>query len=102
MSDPERPSYTLTFAEESTSLHATVTGKHSEEAVRGRLGTLQVFKIAADGSEQARGHLKAIACVDALASDGLIKFAEDVALNRGLRVAVFRTASEAKRWLTTQ
>jgi hypothetical protein len=128
MSDPERPSYTLTFAEEPTCLHATVTGKNSEEAVRGylsellrecltrgctrllieehlegrRLGTLQVFKIAADGTEQARGHLKAIAYVDALASDGLMKFAEDVAVNRGLRVAVFPTVSEAERWLATQ
>ena len=128
MSDPARPSYTLTLAEESNYLHATVTGKNSEQAVRGylsellreclargctrvlieehlegrRLGTRQVFNIAADGTEQARAHFKAIAYVDALAPDGMMKFAEDVAVNRGLRVAVFATVSEAKRWLATQ
>jgi hypothetical protein len=127
MSDPESSSYTLTLTEESNYLHAIVTGENSEQVVRGylaellreglargctrllieerlegrRLGTLQVFNIAVEGTESARGHFNAIAFVDVFAQGELMKFAEDVAVNRGLRVAVFSTVAEAKRWLAT-
>jgi hypothetical protein len=43
--------------------------------------------------------LAAIAYVDVNAQGSLMKFAEDVAVNRGVRVRVFGTVAEAERWL---
>jgi hypothetical protein len=40
-----------------------------------------------------------IAYVDVNAQGSLMKFAEDVAVNRGLRVRVFGTVADAERWL---
>jgi hypothetical protein len=55
--------------------------------------------VASEGSERARGLLHAIAYVDANADGHLMKFAETVAVNRGLPIAVFATVSEAREWL---
>jgi hypothetical protein len=74
-----------------------------EERLDGlRLGTLDVFQIASEGSSKAGGGLKAIAYVDVNAQGGLMKFAETVAVNRMLSVAVFSTVADAEKWLLNE
>ena len=118
-------SYTLRIVARPTYLHALVTGTNSAENVAGylddirrecaarnchrvliqedlkgpRLDMMSVFEIASAGSSRAGAAFKAIAYVDVNAEGDLMKFAETVAVNRGLRVAVFPTVSEAERWL---
>jgi hypothetical protein len=117
--------YELTIHEKPTYLHVIVTGWNSkenvkqylEEAIRAcinrgyfrvlieerldgpRLGTQDVFEIAAEGSDKARGLLKAIAYVDINAEGDLMRFAETVAVNRALPVVVFSSVAEAEIWL---
>jgi len=117
--------YQLTLHQQPQYLHAIATGTNSEAAVRGyladllreciarhcsrvlieerldgpRLPTLSVFLIASEQTERARGHLSAIAYVDINAKGDLMRFAEDVAVNRGLRAAVFASVDEARAWL---
>ena len=117
--------YTLTIARKRGFLHAIVIGQNTKETVRGylqevrreclvqnclsvlieerlegpRLGALDVFDIAAQGSQQAVGKLKAIAYVDVNAEGNLMQFAGDVAVNRGLHVAVFPTIAAAEDWM---
>jgi len=107
-------------------LHAIVTGRNTRENVAGyleeimreceardlfrvlieerlegpRLGTLDVFSIASEGSSKAIGKMRAIAYVDVLAKGSLMRFAETVAVNRALPVRVFSTIAEAEAWLT--
>jgi hypothetical protein len=64
-----------------------------------RLGTLEVFEIASEGSARAFGMLEAIAYVDVNAAGDLMQFAETVAVNRALPVTVFSTVAEAETWL---
>ena len=71
-----------------------------EEHLTGaRLKEFPVFEVASQGSEQARGYFDAIAYVDMNAKGNLMKFAETVAMNRGLPVNVFATVEDAERWL---
>jgi hypothetical protein len=117
--------YTLTIDQKPTYLHAIVTGQNSrvnvtrylervlyectarrcsrvliEERLEGpRLGTLEVFGIASEGPSKAKGRLTAIAYVDVNAEGDSMQFAEDVAVNRGLPVAVFSTVADAEKWL---
>ena len=117
--------YKLTITEKATFLHAIVDGDNSRETVtrylrelrreciaRGclkvlieerlegpRLGTLDVFQIASQGSRASIGTLTAIAYVDVNAENDSMKFAENVAMNRGLSVAVFPTVTAAEEWL---
>jgi len=71
-----------------------------EERLDGpRLGIFDVLKIVSDESNKGRGFFKAIAYVDVNAEDNLMKFAENVAINRLLPVAVFSTVTEAGKWL---
>jgi hypothetical protein len=117
--------YKLTIDEKPTYLHAIVTGQNSrenvaqymeeilreciahncfkvliEERLEGpRLGTMDVFHIVSEGSSKAIGMLKAIAYVDVNATNDLMKFAETVAVNRALPVAVFSTVADAEKWL---
>lgn len=117
--------YKLTIHEKPTYLHVIVTGWNSkenvkqylEEAIREctnrgyfrvlieerldgpRLGTQDVFEIAAEASDKARGLLKAIAYVDINAEGDLMHFAETVAVNRALPVVVFSTVVGAEIWL---
>jgi len=118
-------SFQVTFIDTPDYLHAIITGENSFENVTGylqqvreecrrrgyrrllieehlegpRLSGLEVFRIVTEGSERARGELHAIAYVDANAHGALMKFAEDVAVNRALRVAVFSSIPEAQLWL---
>jgi hypothetical protein len=118
-------SYKLTFIKKPAYLHAIVTGSNSKEnvaryldeiqrecGVRGcsrvlieerlegpRLGTMPVFEIASGGSSRARRSFEAIAYVDVNAEGDLMKFAETVAVNRGLHVRVFSSVNDAEKWL---
>jgi hypothetical protein len=117
--------FKLTILQKPTYLHAVVTGRNSrenverylaevlrectarnfsrvliEERLEGpRLQTGDVFEIAMEASEKARRRLKAIAYVDVNAVGALMHFAETVAVNRSLPVAVFSTVADAERWL---
>jgi hypothetical protein len=117
--------YRLTIAQNPTYLHVIVSGQNSrenvlryleetfreciarncfrvliEERLDGpRLGTLDVFQIASEGSSKAGRIIKAIAYVDVNAQGGLMKFAETVAVNRMLPVVVFPTVADAEKWL---
>jgi hypothetical protein len=118
-------SYELTFTRKQTFLHAVVTGQNSvltvmrylqdiqracvaeecfkvliEERLEGpRLRAFEVFDIASHGSAQAAGVMKAVAYVDVKAEGNLMQLAENVAVNRGLQVAVFPTVAAAEAWL---
>jgi hypothetical protein len=118
-------SYKLTLDPKPAYLHAIVTGVNSkvvvtryledirrECAARGcfrvlieehlegpRLQTMDVFQIAADGSRSALGVFHAMAYVDVNADGGLMKFAETVAVNRGIPVRLFSSVADAEKWL---
>ena len=118
-------SYKLTITQKPAYLHAIITGVNSRENVecylddirrectsRGcfrvlieerlegpRLGTIDVFRIAAEGSGRALGIFKAIAYVDVNAEGDLMEFAETVAVNRFLAVKLFSSVSDAEKWL---
>ncbi len=117
--------YQLTVTQEPGYLHAIVTGTNEvetvaryleelrreciarqcfrlliEERLEGpRLGTYPVYKVVSEGSERARGLLRAIAYVDVHAEGPLMGFAETVAVNRGLPIAMFATVEQARAWL---
>lgn len=118
-------SYKLAVTQKPSYLHAVVTGTNSPKTVAGyleeiqrectarscfrvlieerlegpRLETIDIFEIVSEGSNRAEGQLKAIAYVDVNAVGNLMKFAESVAVNRGLHVAVFSSVREAETWL---
>jgi hypothetical protein len=71
-----------------------------EERLTGpRLGPVDVFDIAVQGSTEAVGSLMTIAYVDVHAVGDTMKFAENVAVNRGLPVRIFATVADAEQWL---
>ncbi len=120
--------YTLTIHERPAYLHAVVTGQNSRQTVeqyleelraqclaRGcfrvlleerlegpRLGMMDVFKVASEGSIDARGAFKAFAYVDVNAQGDLMRFAETVAANRRMPVVVFSNVADAERWLLNE
>lgn len=117
--------YQLAITEKPTYLHIVVTGDNGmetvsryideviqqcaarnyprvliEERLRGpRLGTIEVFSLAAAGSMRYMGALKSMAYVDVDASGDTMQFAENVAVNRAFPVRVFATVEAAERWL---
>ncbi len=118
-------SYKLTITHKPTYMHVIVTGLNTKENVERyleeiwrectavgcfrvlieerldgpRLGLMDVFQIAAEGSSRARGYFQAIAYVDRNAQDDLMNFAETVAANRSLPISVFLSVSDAESWL---
>jgi hypothetical protein len=120
--------YTLTIHEKPTYLHAIVTGVNSRETVqrylqevrteclaRGcvrllleerlegpRLGLMDVFRIASEGSADVSGTFKAFAYIDVNANGDLMQFAETVAVNRRAPVAVFSNVEDAEQWLLNE
>ncbi|MGA8051714.1 MAG: hypothetical protein WCA09_16165 [Burkholderiales bacterium] len=118
-------SYKVAFEQKPGYVHAVVTGRNSSENVaryledvgreclaRGasrvlieerlegpRLAATEVFDVASGGAARGAGQLPVIAYVDVYAEGTLMKFAEDVAVNRGVRVRVFATVAEAALWL---
>ena len=75
----------------------------AEEHLEGpRLGLMDVFTIASEGSTQVSGMFKAFAYVDAKAQGDLMQFAETVAVNRRVPVAVFSNVQDAEKWLLNE
>ena len=126
MARAKSKSYTLTFAQKPGYVHAIAAGPNTVENMRGyvgdlirecaakgyrrvlveerlvgpRIGMFEVFDFASGASDSARGLFEAIAFVDVNAENDLnVKFGENVAVNRGLQVRVFRTVEEAAAWL---
>ena len=117
--------FTVTFTQKPTYLHAVVTGENNatnvrsylkqiqrecrtrkcfrvlvEERLEGpRLGIVDVYRIVSEETVRALGQIEVIAYVDVNAEGDLMKFAEDVAVNRFLRVAVFSSVQDAELWM---
>jgi hypothetical protein len=117
--------YTLTVDQKPTYLHAVVTGDNSAQAVeqymeelmrectaRGasrvlieerlvgpRLGAFEVFSMVSKGTARYRQAVEALAFVDVNAEGNVMRFAEEVAVNRGFPVRVFPTVAAAEQWL---
>ena len=120
-------SYDIKFEEQSDYIHATVTGDNSRESVAGyaqdirdectardcfrvlveerlegpRLAAMDVFAIISDGSVKNLGFFEAVAFVDEQMGE-MGDFAETVAVNRGMPLAVFDSVASAKDWLLDQ
>ena len=120
--------YKLTVHQKPTYLHIIVTGENSREnaaayiddmihecaarkcsrvlieerLIGPRLKTLDVFQIVSEGSRKARGILDTVAYVDVNAEGDLMHFAETVAVNRMVPMALFETVAEAKKWLLSK
>lgn len=116
---------TVTITQKPTYLHAVIAGENNAENVRSylkqiqhecktrkclrvlieerlegpRLGIVDVYRIVSEQTVRALGQIEMIAYVDVNAQGDLMKFAEDVAVNRFLRVAVFSSVSDAEVWL---
>lgn len=121
-------SYELTIQQKPAYLHVIVTGQNSGETVsrymedvirecgaRGifrvlieehlsgpRLGTIEVFGMVSKGSLRFQRTLQAMAYVDVNAQGDVMRFAEDVAVNRGFPVKVFPTVAAAEEWLASE
>lgn len=106
-------------------LHARVTGSNTADSVFGymngvreqcekqgcfrvlieenlegpRFDEMEIFSLISSGSANALGFFKAIAYVDAQQDFDKVKFAETVAINRGIPVAVFGSVEDAENWL---
>jgi hypothetical protein len=110
-------------------LHATITGANTSKNIRAymgevleecrasgtryllveerltgpRLRTIDVYEVVVAGAEDARGRLAAVAYVDVNAVDGsMMKFAESVAVSRGVPVKIFSTVPAAKEWIAAR
>jgi hypothetical protein len=70
-----------------------------ERLVGPRLGTIDVFTLAAGASKRYMGVFKSVAYVDVHAVGDTMSFAENVAVNRAFPVRVFATVEAAERWL---
>ena len=117
--------YKLTLHSKPAYLHAIVTGENTRENVAGylrdlrreciargcrrvlveerlrgaRLGTSDVFAVVMTEASRVVGVFEAIAYVDVNAGGDMMKFAENVALGRGIPVRLFATVAEAGKWL---
>jgi serine kinase of HPr protein (carbohydrate metabolism regulator) len=117
--------FEVSFTQKPMYLHAVITGENSAENVRNylkqiqrecktrkclrvmieerlegpRLGIIDVYRIVSEGTVRALGQIQMIAYVDVNSKGDLMKFAEDVAVNRFLRVAVFSSVPDAELWL---
>lgn len=108
-------------------LHLVVTGENSRESVAGwvaalrdecarrryraalveedlkgpSIGFADAYEIVCGNVDWARSGLEAIAYVDVNPEHDrdLLKFAETVAVNRAIRLKLFRSVGEAERWL---
>lgn len=118
-------SFELTVEDRGNYLHARVTGTNTPESVKGymnsirrecekrdcfavlieenlegpRFDEMEIFALISAGSPSARGFFEAIAYVDAQQDFDKVQFAETVAVNRGIPVAVFGSIEDAENWL---
>jgi hypothetical protein len=71
-----------------------------EEKLDGpRFDEMQIFALISDGSPDALGFFDALAYVDEQQDFDRVRFAETVAVNRGIPVAVFQSVPDAENWL---
>jgi len=121
--------YEVSFTRAPGYLHATVTGANMKDNIRAylrdilatctssrtryllveerltglRLKTIDVYELVVAAAEEARGHLAAVAYVDVNATEAaMMKFAESVAVARGVPVRVFSTVPAAKEWIAAR
>ena len=120
--------YKLTIDQKPTYLHIMVTGQSTRENVMqymqdvirecinlnysavlieerlegARLGMFEVFSMVSEGATQYLGRLRAIAYADADGDRGLMQFAENVAVNRGIPIRIFSNVPDAETWLLQQ
>lgn len=118
-------SYQLEIERHPSYLHAVITGQNSADAViqymgdirakcekencfcvlveekldGKRLDEMEVFSLISQGSPDALGFFEALAYVDERQEFKIAKFAETVAVNRGIPVAVFSSIEDARNWL---
>lgn len=64
-----------------------------------RLSPMEVFSLASEGSHEALGVFEAVAYVDESMGDTL-EFAETVAVNRGMPLAMFKNLDAARKWIS--
>ena len=121
-------SVTVNIEQRENFLHATVTGPNSPESVLAymariqaacqandcyrvlieerldgpRFDEMQIFSLIQEGSPDALGFFDALAYVDEQQDYERTKFAETVAVNRGIPVAVFSTVDAAEDWIRTR
>jgi hypothetical protein len=117
--------YELAITQQRGFLHVIVTGQNSVETVGDyvraiirecsarqchrvlveerlvgpRLGMVDVFTLLSEIIEKFRGEIKSIAFVDINAQGDTMRFAEDVAVNRGAPLRVFPSVAAAEQWL---
>lgn len=118
--------YELIFERHEDYIHATVIGENSqaivvqymqdvqnecknqdcyrvliEEKLTGpRLDIIEIFDLVATGSRSTVGIFEALAYVDTNSETiDMTEFAETVAVNRGIPVAVFASVEDARNWL---
>jgi hypothetical protein len=108
-------------------LHVTITGTNSRDSVRRyldeikeecsvrdcfrvlveeqlegpRLDAMAVFSLVSEGSMKSLGQFEAIAYVDEKMGD-MGEFAETIAVNRGMPLAVFNNTEDATKWILQQ
>ena len=71
-----------------------------EERLDGpRFDEMEIFAVITEGSPDALGFFEALAYVDEQQDFEVVKFAETVAVNRGIPVAVFSSVEDAENWL---
>jgi len=117
--------YNVNFEKRSDYLHAIVTGENSletvaqyfqdirdecsrqdcfrvliEERLEGpRLSAMDIFSIVSEGSMRALGEFEALAYVDEQMGE-MGAFAETIAINRGMPLAVFDSVAKAEEWIS--
>ena len=117
--------YQLDIDRQDTFLHAVVTGPNTAETVLRYMGEIreacdandchrvlieenlvgprfdemEIFSLISDGAGDALGIFEAIAYIDEQQDFDVVKFAETVAVNRGIPIAVFSTVEDARNWL---
>jgi hypothetical protein len=117
--------YQLDIDRNGTFLHAVVTGPNTaetvisymdeireaceandchrvliEEKLEGpRFDEMEIFSLISDGASDALGFFEAIAYIDEQQDFEVVKFAETVAVNRGIPIAVFSSVADAENWL---
>ena len=121
-------SYKLTIDQKPAYLHIIVTGHNSKETVMQymeevmrectnrncgsvlveeglegpRLGTFDVFVMMSEGAKRFVGTFHAMAYIDVNGDGGLMQFAENVAVNRGIPIQIFSNVPDAEKWLLHQ
>jgi hypothetical protein len=64
-----------------------------------RLSPMEVFEIISEGAMKALGKFDAVAFVDEKMGD-VSSFAENVAINRGMPIAMFPSVTAAEAWIS--